>query len=79
MIRTILKTEKNSLTIQLPNDLVGKTVEVIAFEIDPANPLTNSEHIDKAKRIEIIEKGLSNYQRDISGFKFNREEANDYD
>jgi len=78
MIRTILKTSKNSLTIQLPDDLVGKTVEVIAFEIDKADPVP-VKSVDKKKLIESIEKGLSNYRKDISGFKFNREEANDYE
>lgn len=33
MIRTILKTDKNTLTLTLPDDLVGKLVEIIAFEI----------------------------------------------
>ena len=33
MIRTILKSDKNNLTITLPDDLVGKLIEVIAFEI----------------------------------------------
>lgn len=38
MVRTILKTERNSITLQLPDDLVGKTVEVIAFEVDDIIP-----------------------------------------
>ncbi len=33
MIRTILKSNKNNLTLTLPDDLVGKLIEVIAFEI----------------------------------------------
>lgn len=33
MIRTILKANKNDLTITLPDNLVGKLIEVIAFEI----------------------------------------------
>jgi hypothetical protein len=33
MIRTILKSNQNSLTLTLPDDLVGKLIEVIAFEI----------------------------------------------
>jgi hypothetical protein len=80
MIRTIVKPSKNSLTLQLPDDLVGKTVEVIAFEIDQDIPLkSGKKSLDKEKRIREIEKGLSNYRTDLSGFKFNRDEANDYD
>lgn len=34
MVRTILKSDQKNLTIQLPDDLVGKLIEVIAFEIN---------------------------------------------
>lgn len=34
MVRTILKSNKNDLTITLPDNLVGKLIEVIAFEIN---------------------------------------------
>ncbi len=33
MIRTILKSEQNNLTLILPDDLVGKVIEIIAFEV----------------------------------------------
>jgi hypothetical protein len=33
MIRTILKSNQNNLTLTLPDNLVGKLIEVIAFEI----------------------------------------------
>jgi hypothetical protein len=80
MIRTIVKPNKNSLTLQLPDDLVGKTVEVIAFEIDQDISLKpGKDSLDKEKHMQQIEKGLSNYRTDLSGFKFNRDEANDYE
>ena len=80
MIRTIVKPSKNSLTLQLPDDLVGKTVEVIAFEIDQdVSTSPDKKQLDKGKRMQQIEKGLSNYRIDLSGFKFNRDEANDYE
>jgi hypothetical protein len=34
MVRTILKPAHSSFTLQLPDDLIGKTVEVIAFEVE---------------------------------------------
>lgn len=34
MVRTILKPNQNTLTLTLPDDLVGKLIEVIAFEIN---------------------------------------------
>jgi hypothetical protein len=33
MIRTILKSDQNNLTLTLPDELVGKMIEIIAFEI----------------------------------------------
>jgi DNA gyrase/topoisomerase IV subunit B len=46
MIRTILKSNQNNLTLTLPDDLVGKLIEVIAFEIkenDAETQLTNKK------------------------------------
>jgi hypothetical protein len=34
MIRTILKSNENNLILTLPDELVGKLIEVIAFEIN---------------------------------------------
>lgn len=34
MIRAILKSHQNNLTLTLPDSLVGKLIEVIAFEIN---------------------------------------------
>jgi len=34
MMRTILKSDQKNLTITLPDNLVGKQIEVIIFEID---------------------------------------------
>lgn len=34
MIRTIVKAKKNYLTISLPNEYVGKQLEVIAFMLE---------------------------------------------
>jgi len=79
MIRTILKSDKNSLTLQLPNNMVGKMIEVIAFEIDQAKPIENLQNVEKSEKIKAIDKALSKYRVDMSGFKFDRDEANDYD
>lgn len=34
MVREILKSEKTDLTIKLPENMVGKLIEVIAFEVE---------------------------------------------
>jgi hypothetical protein len=41
MIRTILKSNKNDLTIKLPDNLVGKLIEIIAFEINEDKDAVN--------------------------------------
>ncbi|MBD1394769.1 hypothetical protein [Mucilaginibacter glaciei] len=46
MIRTILKSDQNNLTISLPDDLVGKLIEVIAFEIEDVK---NGDLVSKPK------------------------------
>ncbi len=78
MVRTILKPEKNSLTIKLPDNFIGKVIEVIAFEIEQvgSDKIVDSE---KRKRIEVINKALSKHRVDLSNFKFDRDEANDYE
>lgn len=38
MVRTILKSNQNDLTIHLPDNLVGKLIEVIAFEVSEELP-----------------------------------------
>ncbi|MBK1440144.1 hypothetical protein JHJ32_09120 [Parapedobacter sp. ISTM3] len=78
MVRTIIKPTKNSLTIRLPDNLVGKTVEVLAFELETPK-VDETVTADKEKRIKALEKGLNKYRMDLSGFKFDRDEANDYD
>ena len=77
MVRTILKPEKNSLTIKLPDNFVGKVIEVIAFEIDQVD--NEIVIIEKKKRIEDIDKALNKHRIDLTNFKFNRDEANDYE
>jgi len=60
MIRTILKSNKNSLTLELPDDMVGKMIEVIAFEIDQISPAKKPQDLEKSKRIKAIDKALNN-------------------
>lgn len=68
MIRTIIKAKKNFLTIPLPNEYVGKQLEVIAFMVDDEfdNPLKDK----KQTTFDAV-------SLDTRGFKFNRDEANE--
>jgi hypothetical protein len=67
MIRTIMTSDKNTLILLLPDDYVGRQIEIIAFAID--EPLKQSK---KAAAKDVF-KAL---KLDTRGFKFNRDEAN---
>lgn len=68
MIRTILTVNRNDLTLNLPNDFLGKEIEVIAFVIGELSTKTT-----KFKSM----KTFSAIQLDTLGFKFSRDEANE--
>jgi len=73
LLREIITPQKASFTMLLPEEMVGKTVEVIAFEIDGEKTILN-----KAQRLLQIEELTKSTLVDLSGFKFNRDQANDY-
>ena len=68
MIRTIITADKNNLTLSLPDNFLGKQVEVIVFIIEEAK--------DQAAGLK-KPKTFSAVQLDTRGFKFNRDEANE--
>lgn len=77
MLRQIVTPSEPSLTIRLPQEMVGKTVEVIAFELAAVtSPATDTE---RAKRLQQIEDITEGTLVDLSNFKFDREDANNYD
>ena len=66
MIRTIITSEGNEYKLQLPDDFIGKRVEVIAFVLD--------------EEIEVPKSGQRTFEAielDTKSYKFNREEANE--
>ena len=68
MIRTIITPNKQTISFDIPEEYVGKQIEVIAFAKD--------EGIAKEKTTEkpVTFTALS---IDTRGFKFNRDEANE--
>jgi hypothetical protein len=71
MIREIVKPQGKTYTLQLPDDMVGKVVEVIAFAIEEPSNYFKKSTADLKNEL----KGLT---IDMEGFKFDRTEANDY-
>ncbi|MDB4904666.1 MAG: hypothetical protein JWQ63_3947 [Mucilaginibacter sp.] len=75
MIRTILKSDKKSLTLQLPDDLVGKMIEVIAFSIEDTSS-TIKDSTPGETDVNAIKNKIKNFTFNSGGYKFDRDEAN---
>jgi hypothetical protein len=78
MIRELIKPDKNTYLLNLPDEMVGKTVEVIAFEIED-----NNRPIDEIKVNQSLQDIKNKYSRypviSHDSYRFNRDEANDYE
>ena len=70
MVRQIIKAKTEMINLLLPEDYVGRTIEIIAF------PLEENENVTKKRKAEIIEK-FRKMQTDMTGYKFDRDEANE--
>ena len=68
MVRTIITADKSNLTLSLPDNFLGKQVEVLAFLVDEVDEETKSTPSSKT---------FNAVRLDTKGFTFNREEANE--
>jgi hypothetical protein len=69
MIRTIITPNKNQISINIPDNYIGKKIEVIAFSLDdPSDDVIYTE-----KSI----KSFSSIKLKTSGYKFDRDAANE--
>ena len=78
MYRTVFKpTEKeNMIPFNIPREWYGRNIEVIVFPIDtPQTPVQETTEKDEWKFKAIP----SQYSFSTKDFKFNRDEANDYE
>lgn len=67
MVRTIITADKSDFILSLPDDFLGKRVEVLAFVVEEAEKKADTHQ----------HKTFSAVNLDTQGFKFNREEANE--
>ena len=66
----------------VPNEWYGQKVEVLVFPVSSMNePIRQEISAQEGKRRsrEELNELLNRYPLDLSNFKFNRDEANDYD
>ena len=64
MIRTVITANNKNLTLTLPNNYIGKQVEVIAFTVDEP----------KQKKKTKKAKSFTTVKVNAEGYKFNRDE-----
>ena len=80
MYRTIFTPSKQNchVPITIPNEWYGQKVEVIAFPVyDMHEQVKQESSVPERRRKR--EELLNRYPLDLSNFKFNRDEANDYE
>ncbi|MGX5852855.1 hypothetical protein ACWKW6_04400 [Dyadobacter jiangsuensis] len=75
-VRKIIVPTSTTFTLTLPKEMVGKEIEVVACEVKAPRVLTE---LEKQKRMEAIEAIFKDSRVDLSNFKFDRNEANNYD
>ena len=76
MERQIIIPQDSVVTVHLPKEMIGKQVEVLAFEIEQDEAGTQLSREERLQRIEDL---TARSKTDLSNFKFDREEANNYD
>ena len=77
MIREIVKSAGHTYKLNLPDEMLGKTVEIIAYEVDAVQ---QDDIIDPNEKLQDIKKKNARYPLiSHSGYQFNRDEANDYE
>lgn len=81
MIREIVEVAEDTITLKLPEDLIGKKVEVIAFEIkeEKPNSLSPLTETPESKLQDIRERYAKYPRTSHENYKFDREEANNFD
>ena len=74
MYRKVIKIEnEEDLTIKLPDEYLHKELEVIAFTVED----TEVQYEAKKKNTEEAINFFKTINVDTTGFKFNRDEANE--
>jgi len=80
MVREIVKPTGNTYTLNLPDEMVGKLVEVIAFEIDKTKNVSAYTISNTSKDLHAIKRKYARYPLiSHDSYEFNRNEVNGYE
>lgn len=72
-VRKVIVPTTDSYVLTLPKEMIGKQIEVTAMEVEPTTPVNLDDRMKK------INDSLSNLKVDLTNWKFDRNEANNYD
>lgn len=78
MLRQIITPLQPNFTLQFPAEMIGKTIEIIAFEL-PEGSTKDSSTEGKTARINRIIEITKDSLVDLSLYKFDRNDANNFD
>ncbi len=76
MIRKIIVPTERQYILEIPESFIGKNVEVLAFEVSETEVLQEE---DEKGRLKKIRSAFDGVRVDLSNYKFDRDEANNYD
>lgn len=76
LVRKIIVPTSTTFTLTLPKEMIGREIEVVASEVKAPRVLTE---LEKQQRMEAIEAIFRDSRVDLSNFKFDRDQANNYD
>ncbi|MCL2328100.1 MAG: hypothetical protein FWC39_06250 [Bacteroidetes bacterium] len=84
MLRTVYTPNSNTITFPIPQSWYGQKVEVIAFPVNEVLNTSNSPVLINDRIVKNRKKREENNRKysvsfSALGYKFNREEANNYD
>jgi hypothetical protein len=71
MLRRIITPKEKTLTLEIPESLMGQEVEILVFAI-------NQEERVESKQVS-FSKRTKDLRHSSGGYKFNRLEANEYE
>ncbi|MEO6852168.1 MAG: hypothetical protein ABI203_03335 [Mucilaginibacter sp.] len=66
MIREVIIPDKNKISVSVPDDYIGKAIEVIAFALD-----------ESSMNVKTPTPTFNALKIDTVNFRFNRDEANE--
>lgn len=78
IIRKIIVPTERQYILEIPESFIGKNVEVLAFEVSEPEKKVMSEK-NELDRLHKIRSAFDGVRVDLSNYKFDRDEANNYD